>query len=60
MRSHPSEVRTTTLQCVQAHRMSCKSQIRISCGVLDIMANKRLDLIDGLFYTSPKSLSGDL
>jgi hypothetical protein len=31
----------------------------VSCGVLDVIANKRLDLIDGLVYTMPRSLSVD-
>ena len=33
------------------------SRILVSCGVLDVVANKRLDLIDGLLYTLPQSLS---
>jgi hypothetical protein len=37
-----------------------KSWIPVSCGVLDVMALKRLDLIDDLLYTMPQSLSVDL
>ena len=36
-----------------------KSWIPVSCGVLDVVANKRLDLIDGLLYTLLQSLSVD-
>ena len=36
-----------------------KCWIPVSCGVLDVVANKRLDLIDGLLYTLPQSLSVD-
>ena len=36
-----------------------KSWIPVSCGVLEFVANKRLDLIDDLLYTTPQSLSGD-
>ncbi|HYP36010.1 MAG TPA: hypothetical protein VEQ62_06700 [Stellaceae bacterium] len=36
-----------------------KSWIPVSYGVLDVVANKRLDLIDGLLYTLPQSLSVD-
>jgi hypothetical protein len=34
-----------------------KSWIPVSYRVLDVVANKRLDLIDGLLYTLPQNLS---
>jgi hypothetical protein len=32
-----------------------KSSIPVSSGVLDVVANERLDLIDDLLYTMPQS-----
>jgi hypothetical protein len=32
-----------------------KSWIPVSCGGPDVMANRRLDFIDGLLYTMPQS-----
>jgi len=37
-----------------------KSWIPVSCGVLDVVTNERLDLINGLLYTLPQSLSVDV
>jgi hypothetical protein len=36
-----------------------KSWIPVSCGILEFVANKRLDLIDDLLYTMPQGLSVD-
>jgi hypothetical protein len=56
MRSRPNDknrvTRARTLDVV-------KSWIPVSCGVLDVAANKRLDLNDDLLYTMPQSLSVD-
>lgn len=47
-----------TASCARAFDV-VKSWIPVSYGVLDVVANKRLDLIDGLLYTLPQSLSVD-